>query len=240
MISYQQNFAKVYDDFVGDRRKTTLLLKKIIRLHAPKSQTILELATGTGELLLDFSKKYKVSGIDQSSAMLRLAKQKLPHAQFHLGDIRNFHLKQTFDIAILLFDSINHLLTLQDWDKTFKTASKHLNTDGLFIFDFNTESKLRSLSQAGPSVRLLKNKGMIAWLKINKTKNYFDWNINLFSKHGKGFKLVAEEHIYETAFPLDAVKKKLQKYFKIIECFDEKKHKPTKQSKRIYIVAKKL
>lgn len=236
--SYQNYFAKLYDEFVGERSETIKLITKLISKHGQKTKSILELATGTGELLSLLPKKFKLFGVDQSPAMLTIAKNKVPRGTFLQGDMRTIRLPEKADTVLLLFDSINHLTTLADWEKTFKTAQANLNKGGLFIFDFNAKVKLDFLAKRPASFRLLQKQKVLAELKIQKKRSIYNWIIRLYLKKGQDYFYANQENIHESTFSLPQVKNKLIKHFKILECFDENHKLPNKDSKRIYIAAK--
>ena len=83
--------------------------------------------------------------------MLSIARKKLPHVRFYRKDMVRFDLGRKFDVIICVFDSINHVLKFADWQKIFRNAARHLEDDGLFLFDINTQAKLeRLIKRADP------------------------------------------------------------------------------------------
>jgi SAM-dependent methyltransferase len=89
---------------------------------------------------------YKVTGLDLSPDMLQLAAAKLPGVRLIEADMRAFDLEERFDVALCLFDSINHLLHFAEWKAVFARAHDHLNDGGIFIFDINTQRQLASFN----------------------------------------------------------------------------------------------
>src|SRR5688572_24093588 len=77
--------------------------------------SLLDVCCGTGQLcraLTDLG--YRVTGVDGSQEMLRFARDNAPGADFVYADVREFRTGQRFDTAVSTFDSLNHMLTLDD------------------------------------------------------------------------------------------------------------------------------
>jgi SAM-dependent methyltransferase len=107
--------------------------------HAPV-RTILDLGCGTGGHALPLARRgYTVTGVDLSEHMLEKARQKAADAglniRFHQGDIRNIELRRAFDAVIAMFAVISYQITNEDLAAAFRTARRHLEPGGLFVFD---------------------------------------------------------------------------------------------------------
>ena len=66
--------------------------------------------------------------------------QKLPKPiaqklSFHEGDVRTYNCNQKFDVVISLFHVMSYMTSDTDLQQAFETAKKHLNPNGIFIFD---------------------------------------------------------------------------------------------------------
>jgi ubiquinone/menaquinone biosynthesis C-methylase UbiE len=110
------------------------------------ARTLLDLGCGTGNSSAPFLEKgLRVTGIDRASAMLEIARTKLPGATFVQADFTDFVLPETFDLAVSIFDSLNNLLDPEDFYRTATRVHAHLRPGGLFIFDVNTTVGLRNL-----------------------------------------------------------------------------------------------
>lgn len=122
-------------------------LKRILKLYDHRPRTMLDLCCGTGTVSLLLAKEgYRVWGVDISPAMIELATQKAQaigiRADFHAQDASSFRLGKKFDLVFSLFDSLNYILESSALQQTFYRVSEHLNANGLFIFDMNTELAL--------------------------------------------------------------------------------------------------
>lgn len=106
-------------------------------------QKILELAVGSGRAAIPLAQAgHRVIGIDNDSAMLRLAKSKrdavgLKDNQLKLlnQDILNLNLKPKFDWIILLFNTFLIFTTLQQQDRALQRIRRHLKPTGRFWLD---------------------------------------------------------------------------------------------------------
>jgi ubiquinone/menaquinone biosynthesis C-methylase UbiE len=116
-----------------------------LRAGAPIQQhsNLLDLATGTGSLALQFARRgCTVTGIDLSPPMLQQAQRKCAQAdldvRFLQANMADFDMRPEFDYAICLYDSLNYILEPDDIKRTFVCTRRALNPGGLFIFDVNT------------------------------------------------------------------------------------------------------
>jgi SAM-dependent methyltransferase len=112
--------------------------------------TVLDLFCGTGRLsrkLLNTG--LTVTGIDLSESMISVAKQlnkdQIDNNKLKLivDDARTFQLEDKFDLIVTTFDSLNHLNTIEELESVINNVFKHVDEDGLFIFDLNTARGLR-------------------------------------------------------------------------------------------------
>lgn len=73
--------------------------------------------------------------------MIKVGQGKLPDTKFHTADMTAFKLSEKFDVILCIFDSVNHLLTFDQWEALFDRAKEHLSAGGVFIVDMNTIAK---------------------------------------------------------------------------------------------------
>jgi ubiquinone/menaquinone biosynthesis C-methylase UbiE len=87
--------------------------------------------------------------LDLSEEMLEQARDKLPPVNFIQGDFKTFKLDKKFSLVYSVFDSLNNLLTEEDFLETARNIHTHLQPGGFFMFDVNTTIGLRELWEAG-------------------------------------------------------------------------------------------
>ena len=211
-MNLYQYFSEVYDLFISDYEWCLRFIKETIWEYADNPRSLLELACGTGNLLQHFIDEYEISGIDISASMLAQAKKKLPNVSLFEMNMADFKLNRKFDIVICMFDSINHLLSYEDWLKTFSCVRNHLNPGGIFMFDMNTMEKLDHLSKS-PGFMQEKDDAYLN-MKVTKTsENVINWNIKIFKRVRDNLYELNEDNIEETSFSSQKVKQDLEILF---------------------------
>ena len=140
-------YARYYDllyrdkDYAGE----SAYVAAHIRKQKPDAKRILELGCGTGAHAEHLARMgYCVHGVDMSEAMLARAearKATLPpevaaRLSFGLGDVRTVRTGEIYDVAISLFHVMSYQTSNADVEAAFETASAHLQSGGLFLFDF--------------------------------------------------------------------------------------------------------
>ena len=87
------------------------------------SRKLLDVACGEGSFAVEMAKKgWKVTGVDQSEEMLRLAIHRASTSKqditFQKLDMRFIDYTNEFDIATCWFDSLNYMVTKDDLQST--------------------------------------------------------------------------------------------------------------------------
>ena len=145
MSDYDQ-LAQVYDLDLGDKRDD---IPMYLRYAQMQQGPILELACGTGRLLLPLARQgFEVYGLDNSTAMLELAREKIAKEESSLsgkivlvhGNMQDVsaHLRpadRKFKLAFIAFNSFLHLLTHVDQQSALSGIRDVLSDDGLLIID---------------------------------------------------------------------------------------------------------
>jgi 2-polyprenyl-3-methyl-5-hydroxy-6-metoxy-1,4-benzoquinol methylase len=233
MKSYEK-LAFIYN---GDWGKFSLnyleiinAVKKEFKLN-PKSA--LDIACGTGNLIGELSKKgLDVVGTDLPPEMIKVAKKNFPKVKFYVQDMSKLDINKKFDLILCPFNSLNYLKTINRIRQTFRKVSKHLNQNGVFIFDINT-----------PRLYITKHKGIyekeISHIKFKQiciydkskreAKTIFD-----FVMKGKE---IHTQKAYSKKEIISALKKE---YFDILDIYDSfKLGKPSRVSNRLFFVVRK-
>ena len=94
--------------------------------------TLLELGCGGGHFLSQLTPHFDATAVDLSAEMLALSQVLNPHTPHHLGDMRTVRLGLAFDVVII-YDSVNYMLTKPDLAAAIATGAAHLNPGGLLL-----------------------------------------------------------------------------------------------------------
>jgi SAM-dependent methyltransferase len=231
-------FAPFYDAVQGDRAQHARYLRSLIRNHAPRARTLLELACGTGSILKQLWTHYEVTGLDLSEEMLEVAAAKVPGVPLFRGDMRTFDLGERFDVVLCVYDSINHLLRFEEWRSVFARAHEHLNEDGLFIFDINTQRKLAEFA-GRPAMAEWFGDGNLMVLEISTAgRGVANWGARVFERvHDSEYRLHSED-IPEISFPPDRIRAALERLFSRVSVLDSQRSRPTARSERLHFVCR--
>ncbi len=220
MLNYAK-FALFYDEIMGDRTEDLDQVRERITKYLPTATSLLEFGCGTGALLAGLAGDLKLTGVDQSPEMLSYASARnLPQTTLVQADMTKFSLDERFDVAICMFDTLNHLPQFDLWLELFERVHEHLVEGGLFIFDVNTLGRLRGLGHQPPYVQDFGGNTLI----MNITPGEGDvsiWDVQIFEQLGEDdlFRL-HQETILELAVPLDAIADALSLHFDLLETAD--------------------
>lgn len=110
----------------------------------------LDLGCGTGNSTVPLHRRgFEVTGLDSSPEMLAVARDKLPQLDWRLGEFSSFDLPARFSLVVSMFDSLNNLLSADEFRAAAARVAHHLLPGGLFLFDVNTAIGLRELWEGG-------------------------------------------------------------------------------------------
>ena len=133
-----QESAAVYDLLYGE--KDTLAeaqwIATTLESHGcPPSGRLLEFGSGTGRharILAD--RGYQITGVEPSSDMLERAEPH-PRVTYLHGDTASTSLEEKFEAVLALFHVMSYHTSLPELRAFYDTASRHLDSGGLFAFD---------------------------------------------------------------------------------------------------------
>jgi SAM-dependent methyltransferase len=115
-------------------------LEKLFFSQLPAGAAVLDVCCGSGHVTKELVKRgYVVTGIDSSEALISQARKDLPQVDLHVQDARAIQLPMRYDAALSTFDSLNHILCLEELGRVFEGVHHVLLPNGLFVFDMNVE-----------------------------------------------------------------------------------------------------
>jgi SAM-dependent methyltransferase len=121
-----------FKDYVAEVEQITSLLRRL----NPQSQTVLDVACGTGEhARLLAAQGFVVDGLDLDPAFVRIAEQKHAAGQFFAADMSDFHLSHRYDAVLCLFSSIGYLKTLDRVSRALTCFREHLAPGGMIVIE---------------------------------------------------------------------------------------------------------
>jgi len=137
-------FARYYDIMYqryNYDQECDFLINMFQRYYEGKAERILDLGCGTGSHDVILARKgFKVVGIDSSTTMIELAREKARNSglkiEFIVQDMQELQLSNGFDCAICMFGGFGYLLSDEDLKSLFKGLRNVIKPNGLFLFEF--------------------------------------------------------------------------------------------------------
>ncbi len=120
----------------------SIFFSEMIKNHAQiPVQELLHLGCGGGGNDFTLKKYFKVTGVDISPEMLKIAREINPEVEYQTGDMRTIRLNKKFD-AVACLDSIAYMLCEKDLRLIYRTAFDHLKPGGIFLtfIEYNPQS----------------------------------------------------------------------------------------------------
>lgn len=137
---YTSFFAEFYDIL----QSNTSDIKALIKIAQKQGQTVLELGSGTGRILIPLAKAgLNVTGLEFSRDMIDIANRKLEaedskvrnRCKIMQGDVLDFNLNAAFDLVLASCNFINHFTDYKSLKQIFSNARDHLKDNGVFLID---------------------------------------------------------------------------------------------------------
>ena len=238
-------FASVYDRFMEDvpyEHWRDVILHEL-KAASVRDGLLLDLGCGTGTLTrMLASEGYDMIGVDRSQEMLTEAREKTADADilYLCQDMRAFELYGTVRAVISTCDTMNYLLTPEDFIQTVRLVNNYLDPGGLFIFDLNTLYKFREL-MGNTTIAESGEEASFIW------DNFFDeetgrneYDLTLFLKQENGlFERQVEVH-EEQGYALEDVKGFLETGgMEFVRVFDaDTGGEPQDTSEKVFFIAR--
>ncbi|MHC4339419.1 MAG: class I SAM-dependent DNA methyltransferase [Planctomycetota bacterium] len=133
-----ETYVDYYDKFYTRKNyeEETDALRELIGRHKrSKANRLLDVACGTGKHLALLREHFDVAGLDISEGMARMARERNPGVEIHVGDMRDFDLGQCFDVILCLFSSIGYLKSAAETTQALRRFKEHLEPGGVIMVE---------------------------------------------------------------------------------------------------------
>lgn len=225
------DYANYYELLYKDKNyqdESVFIRSLLFKNGVNTNSSILELGCGTGKhagILVDYG--YMVHGIDLSSNMIRIAKERSSkklgkELKFEVGDVRNVRIDEKFDGVISLFHVASYQTETKSLLNMFETAAFHLKAEGIFVFDcWYGPAVLTNL----PEVRIKKIEDhsyelmRVSEPVVDFNASTVDVNFTLYvtEKNKNSTKKILEKHRMRYLFPQEVIYLLEQSNFEMIE-----------------------
>ena len=118
-----------------DYAAASAYVTRTIERYHPHARSFLDVACGTGRHLAELQDDYDVEGLDLSSDLLSIARERCPDVPLHLGDMIDFELGRKFDVVACLFSSIAYVKTVENLRSAVRAMSSHLAPGGILLIE---------------------------------------------------------------------------------------------------------
>lgn len=233
------DFAKAWDLTHGDFAKN--IANKILAYNETnnkKFSSVYDVCCGSSNLLqVFFHQGFKCFGTETRQGMFDYSKEKLPGVTYYLTKkMREMPGKDKVDIVTCTHDIVNYFEEFSDWEELFKSVSKKLTRNGIFVFDFYSKHKLANWNES--TYKSTPHLDCLTFVKsgiYDKTMINYTYYINYNNYFAKTKDIVIESY-YDTDKIVEALKKAGLKKVQFVDK-DLNPCTPNDYSERIYIIA---
>ena len=130
--------ARFYDaiyERLHDQAAGAAALKRHIASKCPVAASLVEAACGTGLILEQLTRDYRVSGFDLSPEMIGRARDRLPGVPLAVADMTTWDDTGRYDVIICVGSSIGYVGTEALLRQTLQGFQRHLNPGGLVLVE---------------------------------------------------------------------------------------------------------
>lgn len=255
------DFAEVYDIFMDETPYEAWCQFLVQRIETYGiSQTgkakdtlqsernlVLDLGCGTGKLTeLLAARGYDMIGVDSSEGMLAAATKRSQEAGsttlYLLQDMRELELYSTVGTVISVCDSLNYLLEEEEVINTFRLVNNYLYPGGIFLFDFNTVYKYKTVIGESTIAENREDCSFI-WENYYQEENQInEYDLTIFVRENteeEHFRRFSETH-YQRGYTLEQMQRFVESAgMKVEKVWDADTHGEARgESERIYILAR--
>lgn len=240
-------FASIYDTLMQEAPYDEWIeyVKRCAEAKTLEGKSILDVGCGTGELLVRLHHEgAHVSGVDLSSDMLAIAREKCLAHQFEPllieESMANLGELGTFDIITIFCDALNYLESEEEVKATFQNMYRMLDDGGLLLFDVHSVYKVEELFIGNTFAEELESISYIWQSFAGEEEASVEHELSFFVREGDGRYRKFEELHKQRTYPIERYSSWLEEVgFHIVSITADFSNKaPTSQSERIFFCAK--
>lgn len=241
-----ETLAASYDRLTNDIPYEDILdfYHKLWAEYGLRPASAVDLACGTGSMTVLLAREgLSVLGVDVSEEMLTQAADKAAGMEnrpwFVRQRMEKLRLPTPVDLAVCCLDGVNYVTEPAALREAFARVFKALNPGGLFLFDINSEAKLRGLD--GQILLDEDDEVFCLWrAEFDEETRICAYGMDIFQRQGKLWRRSREEHL-EYAYRVEELTQWLSDagFSRIGVYADRKLEAPAPDEQRIFIAAKK-
>ena len=238
--------AASYDRLTNDIPYEEILTfyRRLWAAYGVRPETAVDLGCGTGSMSVLLAREgLSVTGVDRSEEMLTQAADKAAEMEnppwFVRQRMEKLRLPATVDLAVCCLDGINYVTDPAALRETFARVFRALNSGGLFLFDINSEAKLRGLDG---QIFLDEDEDVFCLWRadFDEETRICAYGMDVFQKQGKLWRRSREEHL-EYAYRTDELTQWLSDagFTNVRAYADRKLDPPAPDEQRIFLAAQR-
>ena len=238
--------ASAYDRLTNDVPYGEILkfYRRLWTAYGLEPASAVDLACGTGSMALLLAKEgMYVLGVDRSEEMLTLAAEKAMELEnppyFIRQRMEKLRLPAPVDLVVCCLDGVNYVTDPAALREVFSRVRDALKPGGLFIFDINSEAKLRGLD--GQILLDEDDEVFCLWrAEFDESTRICTYGMDIFQKQGRLWSRDREEHL-EYAYRVEELTQWLTEagFSGLQVCGDRRLEAPVPDEQRIFIAAQK-
>ena len=246
-MSAYEALAFSYDSLTHDIPYEEMLsyMEALLQKHGVQPQSVLDLACGTGSMSVLLAKRgYQVLAADLSEDMLAMAWEKAADLEqppfFICQSMQRLRLPYAVDWVVCCLDSLNYVTDPEDCREAFKRVYASLSEGGAFVFDINSEEKLRGLD-GQVFLDEIEDTYCVWRAEFDQQENICYYGMDIFQRERKDLWHRSFEEHREYAYSVEQLTQYLREAgFTTIEIYgDRSMNAPAAGEQRIYFYAQK-
>ncbi|NIR50765.1 class I SAM-dependent methyltransferase [candidate division KSB1 bacterium] len=247
VVEPYSQLAYIYDyvmRHVNYPRWASYLSKLFTKADVPVHDVV-DIACGTGSLMLKLHElDYQVAGLDESEAMLKMARTKMQEKSLRVplwcGSMKQFHVARPFQAAVCTYDSINYCMDEDGVLSTLQRTSEVLCQGGVFVFDLctlrNSKRNFRRYheNEGRADFQYIRRSHFLAHKRIQVNKFLIQWNSQK--------NVCYEERHVQRIFKINEIMKLIpHACFEVVGVYDGfSLRKGSESSDRVHFVLKRI